>query len=553
MMDIGIASAPPGADLVAVAKGGRSAKQDDSDGKGFLDALTSSRGNGRKSDTTAQDDTDTTDAATGTDSGTDADANTVKNSAGDPTATAPATDDSGIGAGMIDPSAANIAALADLAKGSKQPGVAKLPQGADAALSKSLVDLQKPAEVDTDIASADKAQATPASNADAAKILGQAQAQTSDQLDDIAAQQLADVIAGNQPAQSNGDGKTQAPGKTSKTTSTDDDGKDSATQGMQSSGAASDALSLLNVPQTAAGVIAAAPQNAANVFAGADTKTQAEPDQPLPKLADVALKDASANATDADTTPSVAADATATAQTFRLVRADGRGGALEMSISKTSSDDTAQVDVKASSGGNAETVTVLDSRRYLGLAANSNAALVTNALAGDGEWSGAMQPASALSNAASWTSTGKVVNTLKIQLHPNDLGQVTATMRLSGDQLSVDLKVQTSEAYRQLHADQSHMVDALRAQGYQVDNITVTLASNADQQSDSGRQSGFQGQSQQQSLLNQGQGGDARPRGQSYSGQQANGNDGNRGSSERGTEDGAAGTAQRLRSGDVYL
>ncbi|MEF0942036.1 flagellar hook-length control protein FliK [Rhizobium sp. BR 362] len=558
MMDIGIASAPPGADLVAVAKGGRSAKQDDGDGKGFLDALTSSRGNGRKSDATAPDDTDTTDAATGTDTGADADADTVKNSAGDPTATTPATpppmDDSSIGAGMIDPSASNIAALAELAKGSKQPGVAKFPQGAAASnLSKSLVDLQTPAEADT--APADKAEATdPASNADATDILGQTQAQTSDQLDNIA-QQLADVIAGNQPVQGNGDGKTQAPapGKTSKTTSTDDDGKASATQSTQSGGAASDALSLLNVPQAAAGAVAAAPQNAANVFAGADGKTQAEPDQPLPKLADVTLKNASANATDADTTPSSVADATATAQTFRLVRADGRGGALDMSISKTSSDDTAQVDVKASSGGNAETVTVLDSRRYLGLAANSNAALVTSAMAGDGEWSGAMQPASALSNAASWTSTGKVVNTLKIQLHPNDLGQVTATMRLSGDQLSVDLKVQTSEAYRQLHADQSHMVDALRAQGYQVDNITVTLASNADQQSDSGRQSGFQGQSQQQSLLNQGQGGDARPRGQSYSGQQANGNDGNRGSSERGTEDGAAGTAQRLRSGDVYL
>ncbi|MDK4740539.1 flagellar hook-length control protein FliK [Rhizobium sp. CNPSo 3464] len=557
MMDIGIASAPPGADLVAVAKGGRSAKQDDGDGKGFLDALTSSRGNGRKSDTAANDDTDTTDAATGTDIDTDANVNAdpAKTSAGDPTATAAAMDDgSNAGAGMIDPSVANIAALAELAKGSKQPGGAKFPQGADAAnLSKSLMDLQKSAQVDG--ASADQAQATdPAGKTDAAQVLDQAQAQTSDQLDDIA-QQLADAIAGNQPVQGagNGDGKTQAPGKTGKTTSADDDSKSSATQTTQTSGAASDALSLLNVPQ-AANAVAAAPQSATNVFAGADTKTQTEPDQPLPKIADVTLKDASADATDTGSAVSgTSSDATITAQTFRLVRADGRGGSLDMSISKTGSDDAAQVDVKASSGSsNAETVTVLDSRRYLGLAANSNATLVTGALAGDGEWSSAMQPSSALSNAASWTSTGKVVNTLKIQLHPNDLGQVTATMRLSGDQLSVDLKVQTSEAYRQLHADQSHMVDALRAQGYQVDNITVTLASNADQQSDSGRQSGSQGQSQQ-SLLNQGQGGDARPKGQSYSGQQANGNDGNRSTGERGLEDGTAGSAQRLRSGDVYL
>ncbi|MBB5571468.1 MULTISPECIES: flagellar hook-length control protein FliK [Rhizobium] len=547
MMDIGIASAPSGADLVAVAKGGRSAKQDDGDGKGFLDALTSSRGNGRRSDASAQGDADTTDTAGGADSNTDAD--TVQTSAGDPTATTPPTDDSSTGAGMIDPSAANIAALAELAKGSKQPGGAKFPQGADAAnLSKSLMDLQKQAPADA--TSADQAQAAdPAGNTDPTDIL--AQAQTSDQLDDIA-QQFSDAIAGNQPMQGNGDGKTQAPGKTGKTTSTDDDGKSTITQGAQASGAVSDALSLLNVPQ-AANAVAAAPQSVANVFAGADAKTQADSDQSLPKLGDVtALKDASANATDADATPSVATDATATAQTFRLVRADGRGGSLDMSISK-GSDDTAQVDVKASGGGNAETVTVLDSRRYLGLATNSSATLVTSALAGDGEWSGAMQSSSALSNAASWTSTGKVVNTLKIQLHPNDLGQVTATMRLSGDQLSVDLKVQTSEAYRQLHADQSHMIDALRAQGYQVDNITVTLASNADQQSDSGRQSGSQGQSQQQSLLNQGQGGDARPKGQSYSGQQANGNDGNRSTGDRSMEDSTAGTAQRLRSGDVYL
>ena len=95
-------------------------------------------------------------------------------------------------------------------------------------------------------------------------------------------------------------------------------------------------------------------------------------------------------------------------------------------------------------------------------------------------------------------------------------------------------------------------VDALRAQGYQVDNITVSMASNADQQSDSGRNSGSN-QPQQQSLLNQGQGGDARSRGQNYSGQQANGNDGNRSSGERGVEDGAAGGVQRSRSGAVYL
>ncbi|MDL2401457.1 flagellar hook-length control protein FliK [Rhizobium mayense] len=540
MMDIGISSAPPGADLVAVGKGGRSAKQDDSDGKGFLDALTSSRDNGRKSDSSTKGNADKADTGTGTDTKTGKGKDAVKSSADDTKGVALAEDDS-----AVDPSATSFAALA---KGVTQTGGAKFPQGADATnLSKSLMGLQDP--VSAVAASGDKAQPTDAAgNTDATQAQGQAQA--SDQLNDIAPQ-LADAIAGDQPVQNDGDGKTQAPVvKNGKPASATEDGKSSVTHNAQAAGAASDALSLLNVPQVAA-TVAGAPQSVASVFAGADGKMQA-PDQSLPKLADAALKDTSANAADASTTASGSSDDTTVAQTFRLMRADGRGGSLDMSISK-GSNDTAQVDVNASGGGSVETVTVLDSRRYLALAANSNAALVTGALSGDGEWSGAMQPGSALSNAASWTSTGKVVNTLKIQLHPNDLGEVTATMRLQGDQLSVDLKVQTSEAYRQLHADQSHMIDALRAQGYQVDSITVTLAPSADQQSDSGRQSGFQGQPQQQSLLNQGQGGDARPKGQSYSGQQTNGNDGNRGSGERGTEDGASGSAQRQRSGAVYL
>ncbi|MDL2404849.1 flagellar hook-length control protein FliK [Rhizobium calliandrae] len=537
MVDIGISSAPPGANLVAIGKGGRSAKQDDSDGRGFLDALTSSRGNGRKSDSSTKGNADKADSVTGNDNKTDTSADAAKSSAGDPTAVAASK-----GGSVVDPSATNIG---ELVKGAKPPGSL---QGTGATnLSKSLMVLQNPASADA--ASGNKAQPTEAAGStDATHVQGQAQ--TSDQLDDIA-RQLADAIAGDRPAQNNGDGKTQAPVvKNGKLAATGDDGKSSVTQIAQAGGAASDALSLLNVPQVAA-TVAGAAQSVKTVFAGADGKTQA-PGQSLPKLAGAAPKDVPTNEADANTTASGTGDDTTVAKTFRLVRADGRGGSLDMSISK-GSDDTTQVDVNASGGASAETVTVVDSRRYLGLAANPNAALVTGALARDGEWSGAMQPGSALSNAASWTSTGKVVNTLKIQLHPNDLGEVTATMRLSGDQLSVDLKVQTSEAYRQLHADQSHMVDALRAQGYQVDSITVSLASSADQQSDSGRQSSFQGQSQQQSLLNQGQGGDARPKGQSYSGQQANGNDGNRSSGERGTEDGAAGSAQRLRSGAVYL
>jgi chemotaxis protein MotD len=535
MQDIGISSAPSGADLIAVAKGGRSAKQDDGAGKGFQDALTSSLGNGGKSGANANGDAGTV----GTGADTDIDADGAAAQPANLAAIVSATGD-GIdtGAEMIDPSLANLANPATLTKGAKPSVGAKFPQEASAAnLSKSLMDLQQ--AVPDDTATADTTKTT--GDADTT----QPQVQIANQLDDLA-QQLAEVVVGDPSVKTDGDGKA-TPVKTGKTLPVADDGKSLTTQNAQTGSAVSDVLSLLNTQQAAV-----APQSAAAVFTGADVKTQATPDQSLPKIANVATKDTSVDTEDTMAALPGTGDDTAAAQTFRLVRADGRGGSLDMSISK-SSDSTAQVDITASGSGSAQTVTVLDSRRYLGLAANSNSALVTSALGGNKDWSAAMQPGSALTNAASMTSTGKVVNTLKIQLNPDNLGQVTATMRLSGDQLSVDLKVQTGEAYRQLHADQSHMVDALRAQGYQVDSITVSMAASGDQSSDSNRQSGFQGQSQQQSLMNQGQGGDARPKGQNYSGQQANGNDGNRSTGERGVEDGAAGYAQRLRSGDVYL
>ncbi|MEZ2222488.1 flagellar hook-length control protein FliK [Rhizobium sp. RCC_161_2] len=557
MQDISISSAPPGADLIAIAKGGRSAKQDDGLAKAFQDALTNSSGNGRKPDANANGNAGAAAVPTDVDVDTavNVDGDTTQAPVGDlATIVSPMSDIVNSGAEVIDPSAANLASLATLTKGTNPPvGSKSLQETGVANLSKTLMDIQQ--SVPSSVVTADTNGATQTvGDADTAQIPAQTQmqveiqSQPAGQLDDIA-QQLANVIVGNPPVRSDGDGKT-APAKAGKATSATDDGKSSTTQSAQADSAASDVLSLLNVQPAVAPVVQ---QSAAAVLTGAEVKTQAAPDQSLSKIANVAQKDISADAEDTmPALPTTGEDTTATAQTFRLVRADGRGGSLDMTISK-GSDDAAQANVTASGSGDAQTVTVLDSRRYLGLAANSNTALVTSALGGDRDWSRAMQPGSALTNAASWTSTGKVVNTLKIQLNPNDLGEVTATMRLSGDQLSVDLKVRTGEAYRQLHADQSHMVDALRAQGYQVDSITVTMAASGDQSSDSNRQSSFQGQSQQQSLMNQGQGGDARPKGQNYSGQQANGNDGNRNSGERGTEDTTAGYAQRLRSGDVYL
>ncbi len=242
------------------------------------------------------------------------------------------------------------------------------------------------------------------------------------------------------------------------------------------------------------------------------------------------------------------ADASDTAlPTVKVARADGSGRVFDLSLSR-GHDDSLDVEAKTSNAGNID-VTVLDQRRYLGLAAGTNSATILGTLGGNGEWTSAMSPSSELSNQALWTSTGKVVNTLKIQLHPQDLGTVTATMRLSGDELSIDLKVHTGEAYRQLSSDQSHILDALRSQGYTVDRVTVSMA--ASDSNDANAGSGFQGQ--QQATANQNQGGEAQSRRQGYSGQQASGNEGNWSVGDAETNDGAGGANRRGRAGGVYL
>lgn len=232
-------------------------------------------------------------------------------------------------------------------------------------------------------------------------------------------------------------------------------------------------------------------------------------------------------------------------KTFRISRADGRGQTMDMQIGAE------QPGSEKSAKSSVENVSVLESRRYLGLVQNPNSANVTAALSGDKEWAQAMQPSSALSNAAEWTSTGKVVNTLKIQMSPIDLGLVTATMRLSGDTLNVDLKVETGAAYRQLKEDHGKILEALRSQGYAVDNVTISMA--PVERADAGNQASSQGQTsqqQQQSLAQQGQGGEARER-QNQTARQTDG--GFNGAGGNGVENASAVDAGGSRSGSVYL
>ncbi|EPE99728.1 flagellar hook-length control protein FliK [Rhizobium grahamii] len=340
------------------------------------------------------------------------------------------------------------------------------------------------------------------------------------------------------------DAVASRPAKGAKETKTD---ATDVTNTGDNDNAISDVLSLLKqLPTDGAAAAAFAAMAAANQKA--DGKVMADPKDK--QVVGTKQKDETSIHNDA-----VSVDATGDVQlpgtdvagvtdatTFRLSRADGRGQSMDMHLGLDK-------DAPAESGGKAsiESVSVLDTRRYIGLAQNTNSAAVTAAISGDPEWAQAMQASSSLSNAAEWSSTGKVVNTLKIQMNPIDLGLVTATMRLQGDALNVDLKVETGAAYRQLKEDHGKIIEALRSQGYAIDNVTISMA--PVDRSDTGNQANAQAQQQGQAFAQQGQG-EARER-QNQSGQRTGGDfNGSSESSVEGTSPGAAGSG---RSGDVYL
>lgn len=183
-------------------------------------------------------------------------------------------------------------------------------------------------------------------------------------------------------------------------------------------------------------------------------------------------------------------------KTFRF--AGPRGSSMDMVIG-AGADGKTTFETGRSGNGNAEQVTVLDARRFLGFSQSTNGAALTNAISQDQNWAAAMHPSSALSNAAAQSSTGNVVNTLKIQMTPVDLGSVTATLRLVGEQLSVHLTVETRAAHSQLTSDSSSILEALRSQGFAVDQVTVTItptsqSDNSQQANDPGQRGAAQGQ-----------------------------------------------------------
>ncbi|MCZ4075063.1 flagellar hook-length control protein FliK [Agrobacterium sp. LMR679] len=225
------------------------------------------------------------------------------------------------------------------------------------------------------------------------------------------------------------------------------------------------------------------------------------------------------------------------------------GAARALDMSTVQRDGRVEFDARESTGKAADTITVLDSRRFIGLAPSTNASALTGLIVNDPEWVSAMQPGSSLSNAAAQSSTGKVVHTLKLHMTPIELGSVTMSLRLAGDELAVHMTVESVAAYKKLQEDSKSILDGLKAQGLTVDNITISIAS-----SDKSDQTGTQGNNQQnQQAQQQGQQAAAgRNRDESGARGERQGNGDNLGVHNEGM-DGVSGSARSSADNGVYL
>ncbi|PWV95248.1 flagellar hook-length control protein FliK [Hoeflea marina] len=169
-----------------------------------------------------------------------------------------------------------------------------------------------------------------------------------------------------------------------------------------------------------------------------------------------------------------------------------------------------------------------DARSPASAALSGNAAIVTRGLSDLGRDIGsqagpvAASPAAAI--LAAEQSRSQPLTMLKIQLNPLSLGHVNAVMRLTGETLTVDLQVETAEAYRQLNDDSQAIVKSLRAQGYAVEHVTIQHVVSDRAATQNGQPGGFsagaqQGQGQEASHASAGGSGERDTRGNNQSNQ----------------------------------
>ena len=203
-------------------------------------------------------------------------------------------------------------------------------------------------------------------------------------------------------------------------------------------------------------------------------------------------------------------------------------------------------DAMGAKGGKVE---VVESRKFMPAQnMSANAQLLTRTLAEVGSTALAAQKAAPAQQLAQTglQQPGQTLHTLKLQLNPASLGSVTAVLKLTGDELSVEIKVQTAEAYRQIKEDNQSMLKALRAQGFGVEQISVQHVTGPDRASSQTPQQGFQA-SHQGAGSNDTQS-SGRESGRNSTGQQGAGNQGGQ-AHEQGSYSGS-GTG---RTDGVYL
>lgn len=69
--------------------------------------------------------------------------------------------------------------------------------------------------------------------------------------------------------------------------------------------------------------------------------------------------------------------------------------------------------------------------------------------------------------------SASATQSFSIQLHPSELGMVTASLKFAREQLTIEIQVENAEAYRALSKDSESLVKALRGLGYEIDRVTV--------------------------------------------------------------------------------
>ncbi|MCM2440621.1 hypothetical protein HGO34_12940 [Agrobacterium vitis] len=152
-----------------------------------------------------------------------------------------------------------------------------------------------------------------------------------------------------------------------------------------------------------------------------------------------------------------------------------------------------------------QNVSVLDSRRIIAPVNTSNGANIAASMAGDSSWAQAMHShASDKLSASEQISTDRTMNTLKLKMTPENLGSVTATLKLTNGELTVSLVVENSAAYRKLNEDQNGLVAALKSHGFSVDNVQISIASTEKPNNDN--QTNSQSQNSNQQSMQQGGG-----------------------------------------------